>query len=93
MARAASPVDTAGYFRTSSHGTTAAASCSYSGDLVMQLPQVEFNFEDLRRRMAEFTTKFDAFIENGRKQVLRERNEFRARLGELHGRSYNRQAR
>lgn len=35
--------------------------------------------------MADFTVKFDAFIERGRKRVLEERNEFRARLGELGG--------
>ena len=37
--------------------------------------------------MAAFTAKFDAFIEKGRKRVLEERNEFRARLGELNGMS------
>lgn len=71
--------------RASTHGTGAPSSFSYSDDLNTQLPQVEFNFEDLRRRMADFTVKFDAFIERGRKRVLEERNEFRARLGELNG--------
>ncbi|KIV88808.1 hypothetical protein PV10_08450 [Exophiala mesophila] len=56
---------------------------SYSDNPLTQLPTVDFNFEDLRRRMADFTVKFDAFIEQGRKRVLQERNEFRARLGEL----------
>lgn len=50
-----------------------------------QLPNVDFNFDDLRQRMAAFTVKFDAFIENGRKRVLEERNEFRGRLSELGG--------
>lgn len=60
---------------------------SYSDNPLTQLPTVDFNFEDLRRRMAEFTVKFDTFIEQGRKRVLQERNEFRARLGEISGKS------
>ncbi|KIW09849.1 hypothetical protein PV08_11950 [Exophiala spinifera] len=56
---------------------------SYSDNPLTQLPAVDFNFDDLRKRMADFTLKFDAFIEQGRKRVLQERNEFRARLGEL----------
>lgn len=52
-----------------------------------KLPQVDFDFEDLRQRMSDFTVKFDAFIERGRKRVLEERNEFRGRLGELAGMS------
>ncbi|KAK5217900.1 kinetochore-associated Ndc80 complex subunit spc25 [Exophiala xenobiotica] len=56
---------------------------SYSDNPLTQLPTVDFNFEDLRKRMTDFTLKFDAFIEQGRKRVLQERNEFRARLGEL----------
>ncbi|KAL1967508.1 hypothetical protein VTN77DRAFT_3023 [Rasamsonia byssochlamydoides] len=47
------------------------------------LPSVNFGFEDLRSRMAQFTAKFDAFIERGRKQVLEERNQFRINLAEL----------
>ena len=58
---------------------------SYSDSPLTQLPSIDFNFDDLRKRMADFTVKFDAFIERGRKRVLEERNEFRARLGELHG--------
>jgi hypothetical protein len=58
---------------------------SYSDNPLTQLPTVDFNFEDLRKRMTEFTVKFDAFIEQGRKRVLQERNEFRARLGEISG--------
>lgn len=58
---------------------------SYSDNPLTQLPTVDFKFEDLRKRMTDFTLKFDAFIEQGRKRVLQERNEFRARLGELNG--------
>jgi hypothetical protein len=70
-------------FRVSqSHATP---SYSYSDDPSTQLPSVDFNFEDLRQRMAAFTVKFDAFIEKGRKRVLEDRNEFRGRLSELGG--------
>ncbi|WEW55642.1 kinetochore-associated Ndc80 complex subunit spc25 [Emydomyces testavorans] len=48
-----------------------------------QLPALNFGFEDLRARMAQFTARFDAFIERGRKQVLEERNQFRVNLAEL----------
>ncbi|KAJ5660780.1 kinetochore protein spc25 [Penicillium longicatenatum] len=47
------------------------------------LPSINFGFEDLRNRMAQFTVKFDAFIERGRKQVLEERNQFHINLAEL----------
>jgi kinetochore protein Spc25 len=49
------------------------------------LPGVNFGFEDLRNRMTQFTTKFDAFIDKGRKQVLEDRNQFRINLAELQG--------
>ena len=52
------------------------------------LPSINFGFEDLRNRMAQFTTKFDAFIEQGRKQVLEERNRFRINLADLQGETY-----
>jgi len=58
---------------------------SYSDNPLTQLPTVDFKFDDLRKRMADFTIKFDTFIEQERKRVLEERNEFRARLGEMHG--------
>jgi len=58
---------------------------SYSDSPLTQLPSVDFNFDDLRRRMTDFSTKFDAYIERGRKRVLEERNDFRARLSELNG--------
>ncbi|KAK2800360.1 kinetochore-associated Ndc80 complex subunit spc25 [Emmonsiellopsis sp. PD_5] len=48
-----------------------------------QLPTINFGFEELRARMAQFTVKFDSFIERGRKQVLEERNQFRVNLAEL----------
>lgn len=49
------------------------------------LPSINFGFEDLRNRMAQFSMQFDAFIERGRKQVLEERNQFRINLAELQG--------
>ncbi|KAI0439755.1 chromosome segregation protein Spc25-domain-containing protein [Xylaria telfairii] len=48
-----------------------------------QLPSINFGFDDLRDRMAKFTAKFDAFIEQGRKRVLEEHNQFRVNLAEL----------
>ncbi len=50
------------------------------------LPSINFGFEDLRDRMAKFTTKFDTFIEQGRKRVLEERNQFKMNVAELKGR-------
>lgn len=61
---------------------------SYSDSPLTQLPTVDFKFEELRKRMSDFTVKFDAFIEQGRKRVLEERNEFRGRLGEINGMEY-----
>lgn len=49
------------------------------------LPDVDFGFEDLRKRMVSFTSRFDDFIAEGRKNVLAERNEHRSRLAELQG--------
>lgn len=50
------------------------------------LPDINFGFDELRDRMAQFTMKFDAFIEQGRKRVLEERNQFRMTMTELQGR-------
>ncbi|KAK5997822.1 putative kinetochore protein SPC25 [Cladobotryum mycophilum] len=47
------------------------------------LPSIDFGFDDLRERMTKFTAKFDAFIEQGRKRVLEERNQFRMNMAEL----------
>jgi len=49
------------------------------------LPNINFGFDELRDRMAKFTIKFDTFIEQGRKRVLEERNQFRMNVAELHG--------
>lgn len=49
------------------------------------LPNINFGFDDLRDRMTKFTAKFDAFIEQGRKRVLEERNQFRMNVAELQG--------
>ena len=49
------------------------------------LPSINFGFEELRDRMAKFTVKFDNFIEQGRKRVLEERNQFRMNVAELQG--------
>jgi kinetochore protein Spc25 len=49
------------------------------------LPSIDFGFDDLRDRMAKFTVKFDNFIEQGRKRVLEERNQFCMNVAELQG--------
>ncbi|CAK7266870.1 kinetochore-associated Ndc80 complex subunit spc25 [Sporothrix epigloea] len=48
-----------------------------------QLPSIEFGFDALRERMTRFTARFDSFIEQGRKRVLEERNQFRINVAEL----------
>ncbi|WPG99129.1 kinetochore protein-like protein spc25 [Acrodontium crateriforme] len=47
------------------------------------LPSVDFGFNDLRERMAQFTARFDDFIEKGRKRVLEERNAFKINIAEI----------
>ncbi|KAI1083789.1 chromosome segregation protein Spc25-domain-containing protein [Whalleya microplaca] len=47
------------------------------------LPSINFGFDELRDRMNKFSAKFDAFIEQGRKRVLEERNQFRMNVAEL----------
>lgn len=49
------------------------------------LPSINFGFDDLRERMAQFTARFDDFIDRGRKRVLEERNHFRANMAEVQG--------
>lgn len=49
------------------------------------LPSINFGFDDLRDRMAKFSARFDAFIEQGRKRVLEERNQFHMNVAELQG--------
>jgi kinetochore protein Spc25 len=49
------------------------------------LPSINLGFDELRDRMAKFTMKFDDFIEQGRKRVLEERNQFRMNVTELKG--------
>ncbi|ORY64393.1 chromosome segregation protein Spc25-domain-containing protein [Pseudomassariella vexata] len=47
------------------------------------LPSINFGFDELRDRMAKFSARFDTFIEQGRKRVLEERNQFRMSIAEL----------
>ncbi|KAJ1338034.1 kinetochore protein Spc25 [Microdochium nivale] len=47
------------------------------------LPNTNFGFDELRDRMTKFTVRFDAFIEQSRKRVLEERNQFRMNVAEL----------
>ena len=57
----------------------------FAPSLADTLPSIDFGFDDLRDRMAQFTAKFDAFIEQGRKRVLEERNQFHMSVAELQG--------
>ena len=75
-------------------GSTFSSSTSrpnaYSTDALSMadsLPTVNFGFEELRERMAQFTARFDDFIERGRKRVLEERNQFRLNVAEIQGQS------
>ena len=66
--------------------TAAAAAHQQQQNAADTLPtNINFGFEDLRERMARFTLKFDAFIAEGRKRVLDERNEYRSKIAELAG--------
>jgi hypothetical protein len=65
--------------------TTMRASSHDVPSMADQLPSINFGFDDLRSRMNQFTARFDAFIETGRRRVLEERNQFRMNIAELHG--------
>ena len=60
---------------------------SLAPSMADSLPSIDFGFDDLRDRMARFTSKFDAFIEQGRKAVLEERNQFHMDVAEIQGTS------
>lgn len=49
------------------------------------LPSIDFGLDELRDRMAKFTARFDAFIEQGKNRVYEERNQFRMNMAELQG--------
>jgi kinetochore protein Spc25 len=69
--------------------STSAMKASFTSanapSMAESLPSINFGFEELRDRMAKFTVKFDNFIEQGRKRVLEERNQFRMNIAELEG--------
>ena len=52
------------------------------------LPSIAFGFDDLRARMSQFTSRFDDFINTGRKDVLEARNQFRINVAEIHEQSH-----
>jgi kinetochore protein Spc25 len=64
-------------------------SSAYAPSMADSLPSINFGFDELRDRMAKFTVKFDNFIEQGRKRVLEERNQFRMNVAELQGKFAN----
>jgi kinetochore protein Spc25 len=73
-------------FETSlSSSVRAPFSSADAPSMADSLPNINFGFDDLRDRMAKFTVKFDSFIEQGRKRVLEERNQFRMNVAELQG--------
>jgi kinetochore protein Spc25 len=65
--------------------TMMRASSHDAPSMADQLPSVNFGFDDLRSRMNAFTSRFDDFIEKGRKRVLEERNQFRVNVAEVQG--------
>ncbi|KAE8348308.1 chromosome segregation protein Spc25-domain-containing protein [Aspergillus coremiiformis] len=67
----------------STSGMRPPLSSAHAPSLADSLPSINFGFEDLRNRMAQFTAQFDAFIERGRKQILQDRNQFKIGLAEL----------
>lgn len=69
----------------STSGVRPPLSSADAPSMADQLPSINFGLEDLRTRMAQFTTSFDAFIEKGRKQLLEERNRFHVTQAELQG--------
>ncbi|KAF4123740.1 hypothetical protein GMORB2_6441 [Geosmithia morbida] len=84
MAAAASsfePSLSTNHRQTMSASTMAATAAAPS--VAETLPSIDFGFDDLRDRMNKFTARFDAFIEQGRKRLLEERNQFRMNVAEL----------
>lgn len=71
--------------RLSTSVMRAPLSSANAPSLADSLPSINFGFDELRDRMAKFTVKFDSFIEQGRKRVLEERNQFRMTVAELEG--------
>ncbi|KAK4507329.1 hypothetical protein PRZ48_001064 [Zasmidium cellare] len=66
-----------------SHSGGQAPYAAVGPSMADTLPAIDFNFNDLRERMAQFTVRFDEFIERGRKRVLEERNAFRMNVADL----------
>lgn len=75
---------TPGRFGSSFSGSQTQYGASTTS-MAEQLPSIDFGFNDLRERMAQFTGRFDEFIERSRKRVLDERNAFRMTIAELEG--------
>ncbi|EMD00781.1 hypothetical protein BAUCODRAFT_61278 [Baudoinia panamericana UAMH 10762] len=69
-------------FSSSLSGSTAQYAAN-APSMADTLPSIDFGFNDLRERMAQFTARFDEFIESGRKRVLEERNAFRMSVAEM----------
>ena len=81
---------TSARFRSSFAGSHTPYTTANAVSMADTLPSIDFGFQDLRERMAQFTVRFDEFIERGRKRVLEERNQFRMNVAELEGGSLER---
>ncbi|KAK4560533.1 kinetochore-associated Ndc80 complex subunit spc25 [Recurvomyces mirabilis] len=78
-------------FGSSLSGSQAQQYNANAPSMADTLPSVDFGFNDLRERMAQFTVRFDEFIERGRKRVLEERNAFRMSVAEIEETQRNRE--
>lgn len=58
---------------------------SHAPSMADSLPSINFGFDNLRAHMAQFTQRFDEFIERGRQRVLDERNSYRGMVAEANG--------
>jgi kinetochore protein Spc25, fungi type len=77
-------------FGNSFSGSNQAQYGATAPSIADTLPSVDFGFNELRERMAQFTARFDDFIERGRKRVLEERNAFRMNIADLEGKQSTR---
>lgn len=52
---------------------------------MLALPSVDFGFDELRQRMADFSVDFDNFIDRRRKRLLEEKNSYAKEMAEDKG--------
>lgn len=88
MTSAFEPGRSSSMFRQSFAPTPSRPSFAPTPSVADSLPHINWGFDDLRDRMNQFSARFDAFIEQGRKRVLDERNQFRLNVAELKGKPH-----